>query len=217
MSAENSAVRFEISGVTLQDELTSNSATEFMPDSSVVELPPPQDNVTPAIMQPDNHATEPTPPVSPVLEIAQQASNVPTILENNDASDSTSSPVMKTSPLLTVPSAMSQNDHATDATPKLPVVEMYSSYTAPIEKAKDVINISSEGYVCSNQFQTAGSEQSIITEYNAGKLILRHHIFEDGQWKMKLAQPHPTVLITVTTNTDDYKLFRIKCPNDISK
>ena len=48
--------------------------------------------------------------------------------------------------------------------------------------------------------------------YSAGRFVLRHHVFEDGCWKMKLAQPHPTVNITLSTNINDYKLFKVRHP-----
>ena len=60
------------------------------------------------------------------------------------------------------------------------------------------------------------SEHNIVTDYHAGHVILRHHVFQDGKWKLKLAQPHPTVPLTLSTFTDDYELFKLRCPNDVS-
>ena len=52
-------------------------------------------------------------------------------------------------------------------------------------------------------------------EYNAGKLILKHHLFQDGEWKLKLAQPHPTVKVTMFTHNYDYERFKITPPPSI--
>ena len=35
-------------------------------------------------------------------------------------------------------------------------------------------------------------------------VLLHHHIFEDGDWRLKIVQPHPSVLLKVSTNSLDY-------------
>ena len=40
--------------------------------------------------------------------------------------------------------------------------------------------------------------------------VLRHHVFTNGNWKLKLAQPHPTVDLTVSTNKSDYDQFGLR-------
>ena len=44
------------------------------------------------------------------------------------------------------------------------------------------------------------------------QLTLNHHIFTDGNWKQKLAQPHPTVELTVSTDNGDYEGFGFESP-----
>ena len=42
--------------------------------------------------------------------------------------------------------------------------------------------------------------------------VLRHHIFKDGDWKLKLTQSHPTIKLTVFTRELDYDHFGLKYP-----
>ena len=42
--------------------------------------------------------------------------------------------------------------------------------------------------------------------------VLRHHVFKDGDWKLKLTQSHPTIKLTVFTRNLDYEHFGIKLP-----
>ena len=42
--------------------------------------------------------------------------------------------------------------------------------------------------------------------------VLRHHVFSNGNWKLQLAQPHPTVDLIVSTNKSDYNQFGLRYP-----
>ena len=48
--------------------------------------------------------------------------------------------------------------------------------------------------------------------FNAGKFVLHHHIFQSGDWRIKLAQPHPTVVLQVSTKQSDYDYFKLMHP-----
>ena len=63
---------------------------------------------------------------------------------------------------------------------------------------------------------TVGQNTLPPTVLNAGRLIMRHHVFQDGQWKSRLAQPHPTVHIALSTTGADYDQFKIKNPPLVS-
>ena len=55
-----------------------------------------------------------------------------------------------------------------------------------------------------------------ISSFNAGRFVLKHHIFENGEWKSHVAQPHPTVSVTVYIDGEDYNNFHIKPPLPLS-
>ena len=38
----------------------------------------------------------------------------------------------------------------------------------------------------------------------SGGVVLNHHVFTNGDWKLQLAQPHPTIEINVSTSISDY-------------
>jgi hypothetical protein len=42
--------------------------------------------------------------------------------------------------------------------------------------------------------------------------VLRHHVFKDGDWKLKLTQSHPTIKLTAFTRKLDYDHFGLKFP-----
>ena len=43
-------------------------------------------------------------------------------------------------------------------------------------------------------------------------ITLNHHVFTNGNWKLKLAQPHPTVQLSVSTEKADYDRFGLDHP-----
>ena len=51
-----------------------------------------------------------------------------------------------------------------------------------------------------------------VSAVQAKTLSLNHHIFTNGNWKLKLAQPHPTVQLTVSTDVSDYEGFGFHHP-----
>ena len=51
-----------------------------------------------------------------------------------------------------------------------------------------------------------------VSAVHSKPLTLNHHIFTDGNWKLKLAQPHPTVELSLSTNSDDYEGFGFESP-----
>ena len=59
-------------------------------------------------------------------------------------------------------------------------------------------------------------QEPLSTSFNAGRLIMKHYIFQDGGWKSRLAQPHPTVEVSIATNINDYNNFNIRNPPCVS-
>ena len=46
-----------------------------------------------------------------------------------------------------------------------------------------------------------------VNSIGSKTLTLNHHVFENGDWKLRLAQPHPTVWLMVATECSDYEEF----------
>ena len=53
---------------------------------------------------------------------------------------------------------------------------------------------------------------SVINAVQTKSLTLNHHVFTNGNWKLKLAQPHPTVQLKVSTDSSDYEGFGFDNP-----
>ena len=88
----------------------------------------------------------------------------------------------------TVPSASSPNSPSAHH-----IVEMIDNY-------------------CLEHAITEHQSVSSASLLDAGRLTLKHHIFKDGEWKSRLAKPHPMVTITLTINYSDYEQFKIRNP-----
>ena len=52
-----------------------------------------------------------------------------------------------------------------------------------------------------------------VNSIGSKTLTLNHHVFENGDWKLRLAQPHPTVRLMVATECSDYEEFGFNRPS----
>ena len=96
------------------------------------------------------------------------------------------------------------NVSSTDSTP---------SVSPPLESKSSIVGTQETNHPVIHTASVTGSS----TTFNAGKLIMKHHVFKDGQWKSRLAQPHPIVKINISTNIDDYNRFKLRKPQKLSK
>ena len=61
-------------------------------------------------------------------------------------------------------------------------------------------------------FEISANESAEFSDIHYKTLTLNHHVFDNGDWKLQIAQPHPTVLLKIYTDCTDYEVFGFHGP-----
>ena len=89
--------------------------------------------------------------------------------------------------------------------------DMYSKDAGAVSFEISVIDNDKSNWSINSMIVGATSENSHI-DHNKKEVVLSHHVFKDGNWRSKVAQPHPTVELNVSTTVSDYEGFGFPYP-----